>query len=98
MLPKPSHQFRIANTLHQLRASLWKPPKFNTMSGIANTIDREEQAMHELRQKNYYPVQIGSIYNDRYRVVGKLGSGAYSSVWLAEDKRLINLLQLTVPV
>ncbi|KAM0666464.1 hypothetical protein ACQRIU_004319 [Beauveria bassiana] len=33
----------------------------------------------------YYPVQIGQVFADRYQVVGKLGFGATSTVWLAHD-------------
>lgn len=33
----------------------------------------------------YYPVQIGEVLNSRYQVVGKLGYGVTSTVWLARD-------------
>ena len=33
----------------------------------------------------YHPVQIGEVYNNRYKVVCKLGWGHFSTVWLAED-------------
>ena len=33
----------------------------------------------------YHPVQIGEVYNGRYKVVSKLGWGHFSTVWLAED-------------
>ncbi|CAG8409164.1 unnamed protein product [Penicillium salamii] len=33
----------------------------------------------------YYPNQIGEIIKNRYQVVGKLGFGATSTVWLARD-------------
>lgn len=36
---------------------------------------------------DYYPVQIGDFYkHDRYQVVGKLGFGVSSTVWLAADR------------
>ncbi|CAG8977242.1 hypothetical protein HYALB_00007938 [Hymenoscyphus albidus] len=31
------------------------------------------------------PVHLGDIYNSRYRVIQKIGSGSYSTVWLALD-------------
>jgi len=33
----------------------------------------------------FYPVQIGEVLNSRYQVVGKLGYGGYSTVWLCRD-------------
>jgi serine/threonine-protein kinase SRPK3 len=33
----------------------------------------------------YHPVRIGEIYNNRYKIVCKLGWGHFSTVWLAED-------------
>ncbi|KAI0532658.1 hypothetical protein GGR58DRAFT_159396 [Xylaria digitata] len=33
----------------------------------------------------YYPVWIGEVFANRYQVVGKLGFGAHSTVWLARD-------------
>ncbi|KAI0723962.1 kinase-like domain-containing protein [Cerioporus squamosus] len=35
--------------------------------------------------EHYYPVRIGDVYQSRYRVVGKLGYGGYSTVWLCRD-------------
>ncbi|GKZ31863.1 hypothetical protein AbraIFM66950_000774 [Aspergillus brasiliensis] len=33
----------------------------------------------------YHPLTIGDRFNDRYRVVHKLGHGTYSTIWLARD-------------
>jgi len=33
----------------------------------------------------YYPVHLGEVYRERYRVINKLGFGSYSTVWLARD-------------
>lgn len=33
----------------------------------------------------YHPVYIGEIYNNRYKVISKLGYGTYSTVWLVKD-------------
>lgn len=37
-------------------------------------------------RKHYYPVRIGDILNDKYRIISKLGYGAYSTVWLAKNQ------------
>lgn len=51
----------------------------------------EEQTLSFYRRKNYYPVRIGQIFNDRYQVIAKLGYGGYSTVWLARDNRCFYL-------
>ncbi|KAI0760098.1 kinase-like domain-containing protein [Fomes fomentarius] len=35
--------------------------------------------------ENLYPVRIGDVFQSRYQVVGKLGYGGYSTVWLCRD-------------
>lgn len=34
---------------------------------------------------HFYPVNIGDVYASRYQILGKLGFGSTSSVWLARD-------------
>jgi hypothetical protein len=46
----------------------------------------EEQAILVSVQKRYYPVKLGDLYNQRYRVIAKLGFGQTSTVWLARDE------------
>ncbi|KAI2785551.1 kinase-like protein [Daldinia loculata] len=33
----------------------------------------------------FHPVYLGDVYDERYRVVHKLGSGGFSTVWLARE-------------
>lgn len=54
----------------------------------------EEQTLPFYEQKRYYPVRIGSSLRDQYRIVAKLGFGAYSTVWLARDERWVLLTHL----
>ncbi|KAF2769192.1 putative serine/threonine protein kinase [Teratosphaeria nubilosa] len=37
------------------------------------------------RGDSYYPVRIGEAFRSRYQVLGKLGYGAHSTVWLGRD-------------
>lgn len=45
----------------------------------------EEETLPDYLAARYYPVHIGQVFASRYQVVGKLGYGAYSTVWLARD-------------
>lgn len=56
----------------------------------------EEQTLPFTHQKQYYPVKIGQIFNNRYRIITKLGYGAYSTVWLAWDERFYPLSMLEI--
>lgn len=35
----------------------------------------------------FHPVKVGDVYNERYKVIRKLGNGTYSTCWLSEDLR-----------
>jgi len=35
--------------------------------------------------ERYYPARIGDVLSSRYQIVGKLGFGNSSTVWLAHD-------------
>lgn len=43
----------------------------------------EEHFEEALNAGQYYPVKIGDIYARRYQILGKLGFGTTSTVWLA---------------
>ncbi|KAJ5979105.1 hypothetical protein N7501_002447 [Penicillium viridicatum] len=45
----------------------------------------EEETIPGYIAGRYYPTRIGEILKDWYQVVGKLGFGASSTVWLARD-------------
>jgi hypothetical protein len=41
------------------------------------------------RDGGYHPVHLGDVYQQRYRVIHKLGFGSYSTVWLARDLQAV---------
>lgn len=45
----------------------------------------EEEIWDWYSPDEFYPVRIGDVFNSKYQVVGKLGYGAYSTVWLCRD-------------
>lgn len=47
----------------------------------------EEEAYNTTSQSRYYPMRIGDVLKNEYQVVGKLGYGLGSTVWLANEWR-----------
>ncbi|OAA67876.1 protein kinase domain protein [Niveomyces insectorum RCEF 264] len=53
---------------------------------LAQPID--EEVLHGDRLKYFHPTTIGQVLDGRLKTLVKLGFGAGSTVWLAEDLRL----------
>lgn len=47
----------------------------------------EEETLPDYDPDGFYPVHIGDVFKDRYRVLGKLGFGASSTTWFCRDLR-----------
>ena len=47
----------------------------------------QEESHDAISKGRYYPVRIGDIIGKRYQIVGKLGFGVGSTVWLANEFR-----------
>lgn len=45
----------------------------------------EEETLRDYLPERFYPVRIGEVFVSRYKVIGKLGYGATSTVGLARD-------------
>ena len=65
----------------------WKPLSFTNSNFKQIPLDEEleEELFPDYVASRYYPVRIGQTFRDRYQIVGKLGFGASSTVWLARD-------------
>lgn len=65
----------------------WKPliSSNTNFPEIAPHQKIEEETFPDYVASRYYAVRIGEILKDRYQIVGKLGFGASSTVWLARD-------------
>ncbi|KAE8407007.1 protein kinase [Aspergillus pseudonomiae] len=46
-------------------------------------VEEEKLAWHS--HDNFFPVKIGDVFQSKYQVVGKIGYGGYSTVWLCRD-------------
>lgn len=65
----------------------WKPLTFSHLNGTPIPLHEkiEEELFPDYVASRYYPVRVGEILKNRYQIVGKLGFGASSTVWLARD-------------
>lgn len=50
-------------------------------------IDDVVEPVEEYRRGGYHPVHLKDVFNQQYRVGGKLAYGQYSTVWLARDEK-----------
>lgn len=70
-----------------LRRLTWKPlafPKGGTIRLDASE-KVEEETVPGYDPNQYCSIRIGEILRERYQIVGKLGFGTTSTVWLARD-------------
>jgi serine/threonine-protein kinase SRPK3 len=56
----------------------------------------EEEDAKDYKRGGYHPVLINDYYNDRYRIIQKLGWGHFSTVWLAQDEQLNHKVALKI--
>jgi serine/threonine-protein kinase SRPK3 len=88
--------FKTAKAL--FRRQPWPKLKFPT-SGFDIARDAvvfEEEQLDEFQRGVYYPVNIGDVFASKYQVVGKLGFGVTSTVWLARDLQQVNMSQCAI--
>ncbi|KAJ3496429.1 hypothetical protein NLJ89_g10488 [Agrocybe chaxingu] len=72
----------IKNSISHRVGALASPPAFVL---VTRQPQLEPQARYQ--PGGYHPVRAGEIYNERYRILHKLGWGQYSTVWLVQDMR-----------
>ncbi|KAG8630738.1 hypothetical protein KVT40_002357 [Elsinoe batatas] len=81
------HLFRKASR-RPLPLSPLKPISFpltGTHECVPKHIILEEEQFDHFLKDQYCPVTIGQVLDDRYQILGKLGFGVTSTVWLAQD-------------
>ncbi|KAL2368302.1 hypothetical protein RJZ57_007319, partial [Blastomyces gilchristii] len=63
------------------------PPVCFPTSGCVTVSGSEldEERFEEFKKGRYYPINIGDVLSSRYQIIGKLGFGLTSTVWLARD-------------
>lgn len=45
----------------------------------------EEERLPSYSARQFYPAKIGDVLNSKYQILGKLGFGTTSTVWLGRD-------------
>ncbi|PGH14191.1 serine/threonine protein kinase [Helicocarpus griseus UAMH5409] len=81
-LLSPLYKRLFTGSSSSTTSSTRKPPniQYLPLESVEN-LDR-------YRAGGYHPLSIGdSLHNNRYRIVHKLGYGAYSTTWLARDQQ-----------
>lgn len=64
-------------------SDLAQPPENPTQPDAASEGIEEGRAAY--RPGGLHPVYIGDVFNDRFKVLSKIGYGRYSTIWLVRD-------------
>lgn len=82
---------RLSRHLYSWRSLLQRPPSpvrdFSQSNfPLLDASEKvEEETLSWYSPDDFYPVKIGEVFQSRYQVIGKLGYGGYSTVWLCRD-------------
>lgn len=81
---------RVSRILRALRFPLFRrlpsPARQFPAGPLLDSVDKvEEEKLAWYSHDNFCPVKIGDVFQSKYQVVGKLGYGGYSTVWLCRD-------------
>lgn len=63
----------------EITDEFWKAYDSDATSGSS------AESLQEYTKGGYHPVHVGETYNNRYRILKKLGWGAFSTVWFSHD-------------
>ena len=74
----PSPPIRFTNTNYEI---------------VGASTKLEEETYSDYETGKYCPVRIGDVFTSKYQVVGKLGYGVSSTVWLARNLEYVYLAE-----
>ena len=83
----------MASLLKWARTAIRRAPSppvvfFSTSCGFETISASEvvdEERFEVFKKGHYYPVNISDVFSSKYQIIGKLGFGVTSTVWLARD-------------
>ncbi|CAD7934992.1 unnamed protein product [Amoebophrya sp. A120] len=58
--------------------------------------ESDDEGTDGYRKGGYHQVKVGEIYNNKYKVLSKLGWGHFSTVWLVQDQEIQSFLAMKV--
>ena len=91
----PNYFPEMASLLKSLRKVIRRPPELPLRFPAAgfevfrDSVIVEEEQFDDFKTGQYYPVKIGDVYDGKYQVLGKLGFGTTSTVWLARNLKYV---------
>lgn len=62
-----------------------QPEEYKSSPKSSVQPDGVEEGRAAYRSGGFHPVYIGDVFNDRFKVLNKIGYGQYSTVWLVKD-------------
>jgi hypothetical protein len=84
MMSRLPHRF-LGRIFSRRRASPVRHFAQSNVQLLDSSDKLEEETLPWYSHERFYPVKIGEIFQSRYQVIGKLGFGGYSTVWLSRD-------------
>ena len=86
LLPIPPHRASYFHTVRKQEISAARCT-FPTIGFVELPAkDRvEEETIPGYDAEDFYPVELGQVFNDQYQVLVKLGRGVDSTAWLARN-------------
>lgn len=61
------------------------PKSFWEAYNSKDTEGSDNESIEDYKEGGYHPVSLGEVFNNRYKVLKKLGFGAFSTVWFCHD-------------
>ncbi|XP_055696076.1 SRSF protein kinase 2 isoform X3 [Lutzomyia longipalpis] len=99
--PKPPPRIKSPKNTEQSASYVSEPRSGTTDEVYAESpdsslygSDEEQEDVSQYCRGGYHPIVIGDVFDNRYRVVRKLGWGHFSTVWLCwdiEDEKYVAL-------
>jgi hypothetical protein len=91
---------RMTGLVKRAKSTVFQPPslprQYQNMA-VPLTVSSEKIEEENFGIERYYPARIGDVLSSRYRIVGKLGFGISSTVWLARGAESSRALREASP-
>lgn len=77
-----------ARNISKLVSNTYRQSRFlRTETNVSDLVEEERHPWY--RHDQFYPIRTGEDLASSFKVIGKLGQGAYSTVWLCRDTRYV---------